>query len=115
MPSDIEKKYKSKVNSEEEGSKAWDALFNKVAVNPEEMRSLMSDLPPQMVPMFANQITMEEATNPKRNTIRKPLSKIWREAYTLHRPAINRGARNDALAIGQSEQEEKASLDALKD
>jgi hypothetical protein len=106
-----ERKYKP-LNEEEQKFIAEEFLFGEAITNEEKRHIISSDVPLRMVPLLAMQATQEVATDLDRVD---SLSKIWRMNYLLYRKPLERNARNDALALGQQQQEQDALKNALKD
>jgi hypothetical protein len=103
----IARKYE-KVAEENTDFKPAKALFDNMVGedNKEDMRILMSNIPVMAKPLMVNLEVAEEATNPLRT---KSLARIYLEKMLVYNVAVDRGGRDDAIAVGQSQAEEQAA------
>lgn len=102
----VAKKYESLTDDNKE-FKAHKALFDDmVGDDKDDMRILMSDVPLQAKPLMVNLEVAEAATDPNR---RISLARFWLNKMLVYNVAVNRGARDDAIAVGQSQAEDQAA------
>lgn len=83
-------------------------IFDVKTLMEEDVIGAWTDLPEKFIPLYANQEAMEALLDPDRTV---PISKIRRDSHCKFALSSGRGARNDAVALSQSKQEEKEEQD----
>ncbi len=104
-----QKKYES-LADEQKDFQAHKVLFNgmlgKDGKNEDDMRVLMSNIPMQAKPLMVNLEVAEAATDMNRTI---SLARVWLNKMLVYNVAVDRGARDDAIAVGQAQAEEQAA------